>query len=282
MIPAIGYALREQNRPIFDDPAIDAVEVTFERADDPLRVERYIGGLNVRYASIHALKLSPGSPDPPADDYLARLKEIAYENDARSISDHLGFTRDGAHGTELGHFAPVPPTRAALEATSRNVERIVDYFAPLDFYIETIAYLFRLRGEMSEAEFLRRLLSRTGCGWLLDVTNVYANGRNFNFDAREFIDEVLPAAPRLQMHLAGGFFDEQAKMYIDSHSHPVPADVWSLYRHALRRAGDKVTAVFIERDQNFPDETGWRDEIRTARSIAEEVADEEETVLERR
>ncbi|MEQ8784915.1 MAG: DUF692 family protein [Pirellulaceae bacterium] len=282
MIPAIGYALREQNRPIFDDPAIDAVEVTFERADDPLRVERYIGGLDVRYASIHALKLSPGSPDPPSEQYLARLKDIALENDARSISDHLGFTRDGAHGTELGHFAPVPPTRAALDATSRNVDAIVEYFAPLEFYIETIAYLFRLRGEMSEAEFLRKLLTRTGCGLLLDVTNVYANSRNFGFDARQFIDEVLPAAASVQMHLAGGFFDDQAAMYIDSHSHPVPAEVWDLYRHSLRRAREKVSAVFIERDQNFPDEAGWRDEIQTARKIAEQVASEEETVLEPR
>jgi uncharacterized protein (UPF0276 family) len=280
LIPAIGYALREQNRLIFDDPAIDAVEVTFERADDPLRVERYIGDLQPRYASIHALKLSPGSPDPPSEDYLARLKAIARENDARSISDHLGFTRDAAEGTELGHFAPVPPTQAALDATSRNVDAVMAYFAPLTFYIETIAYLFRLRGEMSEAEFLRKLLSRTGCGLLLDITNVYANARNFGFEAREFIDEVLPTAPSVQIHLAGGFFDEKAQMYIDSHSHPVPEDVWDLYRHTLRRAAGAVSAVFIERDQNFPDEAGWREEIRTARRIAQEVASEEETVLE--
>lgn len=282
MIPAIGYALREQNRPIFDDPAIDAVEVTFERADDPLRVERYIGDLAVRYASIHALKLSPASPDPPSEDYLSRLKAIARENDARSISDHLGFTRDAAGGTELGHFAPVPPTQAALDATSRNVEAIMAYFAPLDFYIETIAYLFRLRGEMPEAAFLRKLLARTGCGLLLDINNVYANARNFGFDARAFIDEALPAAPSVQIHLAGGFFDEQTRMYIDSHSQPVPADVWDLYRHTLRRAAGAVSAVFIERDQNFPDEAGWREEIRTARRIAEQVASEEETVLEPR
>ena len=56
MMPAIGYALREQNRPILDDPAIDAVEITFERADDPLRVERYIGDLDFEHVSVHALK----------------------------------------------------------------------------------------------------------------------------------------------------------------------------------------------------------------------------------
>ena len=43
MVPAIGYALREQNRYILDDPAINAVEITFEREDDPLRVDHYVG-----------------------------------------------------------------------------------------------------------------------------------------------------------------------------------------------------------------------------------------------
>ena len=45
MTPTIGYALHEENRSILTDPAIDAVEVTFERADDPLRLQRYLGDL---------------------------------------------------------------------------------------------------------------------------------------------------------------------------------------------------------------------------------------------
>ena len=85
-------------------------------------------------------------------------------------------------------------------------------------------------------------------------------------------DLELPAAGRVQMHLAGGFHDERAGMYIDSHSHPIPEPVWALYRHALELGRGKVNAVFVERDQNFPDESGWREEIRMVRRIAEEVA----------
>ena len=47
-----------------------------------------------------------------------------------------------------------------------------------------------------------------------------------------------------------------------------------MYRFALQQAGEKVDAVFIERDQNFPDEKGWRDEVRQVRSIADEVANQ--------
>jgi uncharacterized protein len=271
MIPAIGYAIREQNRPILDDPAINAAEITFERADDPLRIDRYVAEHDFDYVSVHALKLSVGSPEPPGRNYLDALRAIAVENGAESISDHLGFTRDGHKGVEMGHFAPMPYTLPALDATCRNIDHITAFFRPLHFYIENIACLFQFQGDMSEREFLARVLERTGCGWLLDVTNVYANARNFGFNAHDFISAVMPVPERVQIHLAGGFWDEQAEFYIDSHSHPIPPEVWDLYRHALALGRDKIDAVFIERDQEFPDEAGWRSEVRIARDIAEQA-----------
>ena len=269
--PAIGYAIREQNRPILDDLNINAAEITFERADDPLRIDKYIRDQDFDHVSVHALKLSPASAEPPAMRYLEAIKAVALENGAQSVSDHLGFTRDGDNGVEMGHFAPPPWTREALDATCRNVDHIQQFFGETRFYIETIAYLFELNGTMSEAEFVSRLLHRTGCGWLLDVTNVYANSVNFNFDPYEFITTVMPHAASVQMHLAGGFFDEKSQMYIDSHSEPIPDAVFDLYRFSLWQGKGKVDVVFIERDQNFPDEAGWRSEIHRVREIAEQV-----------
>lgn len=271
MPPAIGYALWEQNRPVLRDPLLNGVEITFERVEDPLRLGRYLGELDVDYVSVHALKLSPASPDPPARAYLDALRALADENGAAAVSDHLGFTRDGDGGVEIGHFAPPPFTRAALDATCRNLDLIQGYFRNLPFYLENIASLFQFRGEMSEAEFLTRVLERTGCGWLLDVTNLYANARNHGYDASGFLRQVVPAATRLQIHLSGGYFDAEAGLYIDSHSRPVPDEVWGLYRQALELGRGKVEAVFIERDQDFPDEAGWRAEGRRARDIADAV-----------
>ncbi|MEX0701728.1 MAG: DUF692 family multinuclear iron-containing protein [Planctomycetales bacterium] len=271
MTPAIGYAIREQNRPYLDDPAINAAEITFERADDPLRVDRYVADHDFDVVSVHALKLSVASPDPPSRKYMDALRAIALENGAESVSDHLGFTRDGEGGVEMGHFAPPPYTEAALACTCRNVEAVRRRFGDVRFYLENIAYLFRFDGTMSEAEFLSRVLANTGCGWVLDVTNVYANGLNFGYDAREFIEQVTESADRVQMHLAGGFWDEKAEFYIDSHSHPIPEEVFDLYRFALDLGRDKVDAVFVERDQEFPDENGWREEIRRVRRIAEKA-----------
>ena len=211
MLPGIDYALREQNQSIFDDPAINAAEITFERAHDPLRVHRYIGEPVFDYVSVHALKLSVARPDPPREDYLATLKSIAVENGAATVSDHLGFTRNGNNGVESGHFAPPLFNVAALDCTCRNIDVIQNYMGDLQFYVENIAYLFRFESTMSESEFIARMLQRTECGWLLDVTSVYANAVNFGFDPHQFIDRIMPAARSVQMHLAGRMHDNKMK-----------------------------------------------------------------------
>ncbi len=272
MLPAIGYGIRRENRKIQDDPAINGVEITFEHADEPLRTSRFLGMQNFDYVSVHALELSVTSPEGPPADYMAGMKAVAEENGAAAVSDHLGFTRDHNQGIGMGHFAPPPYSARALDATCRNIDRVQRYFGKLPFYLENIAYFFKFRGEMTEAEFLSGALARTGCGWLLDVTNVYANSLNHGYEPYEFIRQVMPVARRVQLHLAGGYFDEDAEMYFDSHSEPVPPEVWDLYRFSLELGRGKIDAVFIERDDNFPNEEGWRSEVRQARSIAVSVA----------
>jgi uncharacterized protein len=274
MLPAIGYAIRRENRPILTDPAINAAEITFEQAQRGMRTQRFTGQLEFEHVSVHSLEMSLTSPELPPADYLRDLKDIADENEAGSISDHLGFTRDHNTGVAMGHFAPPPYSSPALQVTCRNIDYIQNYFQDRPFYIENIAYLFKFKGEMSEAEFLSNVLQVTGCGWLLDVTNVYANSLNHGYDAYEFIRTVMPRAPRLQMHLAGGFFDDEAGFYFDSHSEPIPDEVWKLYQFALQEGRGKVDAVFIERDANFPEDQEWRREVRLAREIAEQVADD--------
>lgn len=273
MPPVIGFGLRPENRELLRDATSrPAIEITLENADDPLRIDRFLRGNQADYVSIHALELSLASPGLPPEQYVDLLKGIAEENEAIAISDHLGFTRDSSGTHAMGHFAPPPFTADALRATRRNVEWIQNRLPGLSFYVENIAYFFALPSTMSEAEFLRRLLQDTGCGWLLDVTNLYANALNHGYDARAFLDEVMPAATSVQMHLAGGFMDRKARFYIDSHSEPVPQPVWDLYQHALQLGSGKVEAVFIERDDNFPDTRGWLEELDHARTIALETA----------
>jgi uncharacterized protein (UPF0276 family) len=121
---------------------------------------------------------------------------------------------------------------------------------------------------------VRRLLDLTGCGLLLDVTNVHANVLNHGIDGRAFIERVVPAAAQLQIHLAGGFIDPRTGLYIDSHTEPIDEPVWDLFRLALRLGRGKVDAVFIEREGNFPDEEAGRAELRRVHQV---IVDEAST-----
>jgi uncharacterized protein len=271
MLPAIGYALREQNRSLVGEPTWTGVEIDFQRANQPLRLRPWLDGLSFDYVSVHALDLSVSSPDAPRTVFLDALRAVAEENGASAITDHLGFTHGQPGGPSIGHVTAPPWTVAALDATCRNVERIQHHFAPFDFFVENLAHFFCFPGTMSEADFVCRLLERTGCGLLLDVTNVYANVRNFGIDGRAFLEQVVPAAARLQVHLAGGFFDPSCGLYVDSHSEPIEAPVWDLFRLALRLGQGKIEAVFIERDWNFPQD-GGRAELRQVRQVVRQEA----------
>jgi uncharacterized protein (UPF0276 family) len=270
MVPATGYCLREQNQSIVGEPAWNGVEIDFQRACHPLRLQPYLEAMSFDYVSVHTLDLSVSGPEPTPVTYLDAVRAVAEENGARTITDHLGLTHGQAGGPSIGHVTAPPWTEAALDVTCRNIARIQDFFAPFRFLVENLAHFFLFPGTMSEGDFVCRLLERTGCGLLLDVTNVYANVRNHGIDGRAFIEQVVAAAPALQIHLAGGYFEEQCGLFIDSHSCPLSEAVWDLYRLALRLGRGKVEAVFIERDWNFPDEAGWRAEVRQVRQVAVE------------
>jgi len=248
------------------------VEVDFLRANHPLRTEPFLQGLDFDYVSLHTLDLSVSSPVGPDPKYLDALLEVARENGACAITDHLGFTHGQAGGAGVGHVMAPPFTLAALDATCRNIDHIQARFGEFRFYVENLAHFFTWKGDLDEAEFMIRVLERTGCGLLLDITNAYANERNFGGSTREFIRAILPAASRVQMHLAGGYFDEQWGRYVDSHSESIPDEVWTLYEETLRLGRGKIDAVFIERDWQFPAEAGWRNEVQRARFLAEQAA----------
>jgi uncharacterized protein (UPF0276 family) len=188
------------------------------------------------------------------------LKAIADQNGAHSIAGRLAFDTDAS----LDAVSAIRSPRF-VDTVCRTVDSLQRIFGSTRFYLENCA------GLNLTADVLSRILEKTGCGWMLDVTSVYADAKNLGYDAYDFIAEVLPAVTRVQMHLSGGDFDNRVGQYRDSHSHAVPEEVWSLYRHALVLGGHKTQAVFIERDRDFPSSDGWRNEVRHARFLAERV-----------
>src|SRR5712691_2085979 len=103
----------------------------FWGAEDPRHIDRYIREQYLDHVSVPARRLCCASGGAPGRKYLDALKAIAEENGAETISDHLGFTRDGHNGVEMGHFAPPPFTMAALDVTCRNIDLIQKHFGDI-------------------------------------------------------------------------------------------------------------------------------------------------------
>src|SRR5262245_42223 len=124
MLPATGYALREENQPYAGNADWNAVEVDFQRACHPLRRGPYLADLSFDYVSIHALEVSICSAEQPAANYVDRLVEVAAENGAVAITDHLGFSHAGPSGHGAGHVMTPPLTPVSLDVTCRNIDQV--------------------------------------------------------------------------------------------------------------------------------------------------------------
>jgi len=117
--------------------------------------------------------------------------------------------------------------------------------------------------EMTEWEFIARLVKETGAELLLDVNNVYVSGRNHGFDPIAYLD-AIPVGPVRQIHLAG--HEDRGDIVIDTHDHPVRPEVWALYEHAVKRFG--AVPTMIERDDHIPPLPELLDELAQARRLA--------------
>ncbi len=208
----------------------------------------------------HSLNLSLGGADTLDRSYVRRLCRLVQRLRPPWFSDHLAFTRAG--GLELGHLAPVPLTKEALDVVCQHIHEVQDRAETL-FILENISTHVILPGaEMTEADFLAEVVERTACGLLLDLTNVYTNAMNHGFSADAYLQEY-PLEHTMQIHIAGGEWSRGTLN--DTHSAPVPKEVWRLLEYTLKRY--RVPAIILERDENLPPFESIVEETEMARSL---------------
>lgn len=202
-----------------------------------------------RAISLHGVGLSLASVEPPSTDHLSRLAQLIERIEPIAVSDHLAWQRwDGMHHAD---FLPFPRTRAALQCTIDNVDRVQTHLRR-KIMVENPSLYVDLPGhEMSEADFLIELARATGCGLLLDVNNVFVSAANLGFCAAAAL-AAIPAGLIGEIHLAGHSPDSDpaSPLIIDSHGALIAADVWILFEQLIDRIGPRPT--LIERDNDVP------------------------------
>ena len=211
--------------------------------------------------ALHGVSMSLGSADGLRDDYLRRLRSLADAVDPLFISDHLSWSRIERFNSH--DLLPLPYTQEALDAVSANIHHAQDTLGRT-MLIENPSSYVSFPGDLTEWEFLDAVCTRTGCGLLLDVNNIYVSASNHGFDAQAYLSGI-PAARVRQIHLAG--HSQGRDLLIDTHDKPIPDPVWALYASALERLGP--VATMIERDGDIPPLSALLAELGSARDIAQ-------------
>jgi hypothetical protein len=125
---------------------------------------------------------------------------------------------------------------------------------------------------MTETEFIRELVQRTGCGLLLDVSNVFVSATNHGYSALGYLTD-FPLEHVGEIHLAGHAEqedDEGDLLLIDSHDGSVADAVWNLFHTVIGRCGPIPT--LIEWDSKIPEWPVLRAEAAAAQTILDRHA----------
>jgi uncharacterized protein (UPF0276 family) len=211
----------------------------------------YLGRIRELYPlSLHGVGLSIGAEGPLDEAHLDRLEALIARYEPASFSEHLAWsTHDGAF---LNDLLPVPYDEVTLARVCEHIDRVQTRLARRMLLENPSTYVEYSTSTMSESQFLREVVRRTGCGLLLDVNNAHVSCVNHGRDALAFIDD-LPLHAVAEIHLAGFATDRDAagaSLLIDNHGSPVDEAVWGLYARVMDRIGSMPT--LIEWDNDVP------------------------------
>jgi uncharacterized protein (UPF0276 family) len=217
--------------------------------------------------SVHGVGLSIGGEGDLDRDHLARLKHLIGWLNPASFSEHLAWSTHDSHF--FSDLLPLPYTTRTLGRVAAHIKEVQDTLGRRMLLENPSSYLAFAESTMSETDFLRELVQRTGCGLLLDVNNVFVSATNLKTSPQDYID-AIPLEAVGEIHLGGHDEDADetgAPLLIDSHGRKVVDPVWALLDYTLARSGPKP--VLIEWDNDVPEWPVLNEElVRADRALA--------------
>jgi uncharacterized protein len=269
-VPYLGHGvgLRPQHYPAILDDGLRAEWFEAISENYMLRGGRPLHALErvraERPIVLHGVSLSLGATEPLNRTYLAELRGLADRFEPAWVSDHLCW---GSHGKHYAHdLLPLPYTEEVLDHVVARVGAVQDALGRQLVVENVSSYVEFTHSTMTEWEFLAALAERADCGLLFDVNNVFVSATNHGFDAERYVAGI-PVGRVAQIHLAG--HTDNGTHLLDTHDHPVRAEVWDLYRSAVARFGRVSTLV--EWDDRIPPFAELLEEAERARAAEAEA-----------
>lgn len=216
--------------------------------------------------SIHGVGLSIGGEAPLDEDHLDRLARLIARYQPQSFSEHLAWsTHEDRFFNDL---LPIAYDAAALARVCDHVDRAQERLGLRMLLENPSTYVAFSASSYGEEDFIGEVVRRTGCGLLLDVSNVMVSAANHGRDPFASL-AALPLRHVGEMHL-GGYARQTdslgAPLLVDDHGGPIAQSAWPLYREAVRRCGAQPT--LIEWDNDVPELARLLQEAAKADAVA--------------
>ena len=220
--------------------------------------------------SLHGVCMSIGGPQPLDKAHLQRFKALVERYEPALVSEHLAWsTHDTTYYNDL---LPLPYTQATLAHVAEHIDEVQEAIGRPILLENPSTYVVFPESTMSETDFIRELVRRTGCGLLLDVNNVFVSSTNHGTSALAYLGD-FPLEHVGEIHLAGHAEqadDEGDLLLIDSHDGPVADAVWKLFDIVIGQCGPIPTLV--EWDSDIPDWPVLKAEAAAAQAILDRHA----------
>ncbi|MBA5777336.1 DUF692 domain-containing protein [Stappia sp. F7233] len=231
----------------------------------------YLSAIRDAYPiSLHGVGLSIGALGPLDGAHLSRLRQVAERYEPGLFSEHLAWsTHDTAYYNDL---LPVPYDRETLDRVCDHIDQVQEALGRRMLLENPSTYVAFEQSSMSELDFLREVVSRTGCGLLLDVNNVYVSAVNHQTSPEAYLD-AFPFEAVGEIHLGGhapDTDDEGGPLLIDAHDRAVDEAVWALYERVIERVGQVPTLV--EWDNDVPEWSVLYGQAQAAEAIMASVS----------
>ena len=215
--------------------------------------------------SLHGVCMSICGPQPLNKAHLARFRSLVARYQPALVSEHLAWS---THETSFfNDLLPLPYTEATLRSVCDHIDEVQEAIRRPLLLENPSTYVTFRESAMSETDFIRGIVERTGCGLLLDINNVFVSATNHGFSALDYLAD-FPLGHVGEIHLAGHAEqtdDDGNLLLIDSHDGPVSDAVWKLFEIIVARRGPVPT--LIEWDSKIPDWPILRAEAAAAQII---------------
>jgi uncharacterized protein len=220
--------------------------------------------------SLHGVCMSIGGPQPLSIEHLMRFKALVERYEPALVSEHLAWS---THNTfYFNDLLPLPYTSATLAHVADHIDQVQETVGRPILLENPSTYVVFPASTMSETDFIRELVRRSGCGLLLDVNNVFVSATNHGYSALTYLAD-FPLEHVGEIHLAGHAEqadDEGDLLLIDSHDGPVADAVWKLFDIVIGQLGPIPTLV--EWDSAIPDWPVLKAEATAAQAILDRHA----------